>query len=364
MKCKNCGAKLSENAVVCPNCGARIDNNDEYVLLTSDDMMFDIYADTPDDDNFNGKKKKKTGGIIWFLSILLTLAIIGGGAYYYFANIYNPTPDKPVLTFEGSSGIINDDEEIVYVLLKEDSKIEYIHGVSIYDYDKTDKNTEEKEAVSTDYEYTKNIDSTFRAIFFDIKDINAKKGKNVYTFEMKFSFYDSDEIYTYLYPVSFTSEPNSDIADLIFDHSEEETTLPSENNQQNEDEKTTKAQKTTKLSKGDYSFIYNFYWYTEPVQNGDEYSISALKLNRDNTYVSTSYFKNGDSSWQITTSNGKYKIENGFVVIDNGEATESTYYKIDTDNNSLFEEENGKKAATLSSRKYNSIKNAEDFFGI
>ena len=263
-----------------------------------------------------------------------------------------------------ASGIINDDEEIVYVLLKEDSKIEYIHGVSIYDYDKTDKNTEEKEAVSTDYEYTKNIDSTFRAIFFDIKDINAKKGKNVYTFEMKFSFYDSDEIYTYLYPVSFTSEPNSDIADLIFDHSEEETTLPSENNQQNEDEKTTKAQKTTKLSKGDYSFIYNFYWYTEPVQNGDEYSISALKLNRDNTYVSTSYFKNGDSSWQITTSNGKYKIENGFVVIDNGEATESTYYKIDTDNNSLFEEENGKKAATLSSRKYNSIKNAEDFFGI
>ena len=364
MKCNNCGARIDEGAKVCSNCGAHIDGNNEYVLLTSDDTMFDIYSDVPDDEKAIAKKqkKKKGGKIIWFLSILLTLAIIGGGAYYYFANIYNPTPDKPELVFEGASGVINDDEQIVYLLLPQDSKIEYIHGVSIYDYDKTDKNAPQGAPVSSDYEYTKNIDSSFRAIFFDIKDINAKKDKNVYTLEMKFSFYDSNDIYTYVEPVTFTYPTETDVADLIFDHSQQEETTTSK--AAKETEKTTESEKTTKLSKDEYSFVYNFYWYTQPIENGDELSISALKLNADNTFVSTGYYKNGASGWQITRANGKYKVENGFIVIDNGEATESTYYKIDTEMKSLYEEENGKKVASLEARKYNSIKNAEDFFGI
>ena len=362
MKCKNCGAKLPENAAVCSNCGARIDRNDEYVLLTSDDKMFDIYADVPEEEKINTKKKKKGSGFVWFLSILLTLAIIGGGAYYYFENIYNPTPDMPKLTFEGGSGIINDDEEIAYILLKPDSNIEFIHGVSVYNYDKTKENAENKAAVSSDYEYTKSIDSTFRAIFFDVKDIEAEKGENTFTFEMKFSFYDSEEIYTYLEPVTFVSPAENDVADLIFDHStEEETTSKADTS---ESEETTAAENTNKLSKSDYEFIYNSYWYTEPVENGEELSISALKLNKNKTYSSTIYFKDGASSWQITTGSGSYKIENGFLVINNGEATESTYYKIDPETNSLYEEENGKKISELTARKYNSIKNAEDFFGI
>ncbi len=365
MKCNNCGARLDDNAKVCSNCGAHIDNNDEYVLLTADEKMFDIYADAPEDERDRALKRKnnKKSRIIWFISIIITLAIIGGGAYYYFANIYSPKTNQPELSFEGGAGIINDDEKVVYVLLSQDSKIEFIHGVSIYDYDKTDKSAENKDPVSSDYEYTKSIDSTFRAIFFDLKDLKPKKGDNTYTFEMKFSFYNSDEIYTYTQPVSFTSPAKSNVADLVFDHSTEEETTASDSGDSAEEE-TTKAEKTTALSADDYSFIYDYYWYTEPIQNGEEYSISALKLNNDNTYVSTSYFKEGDGGWQITRGNGSYKIEDGYVVIDNGVATESSYYKIDAQNNSLFEEENGQKTSTLEARKYNSIKNAEDFFGI
>ena len=364
MKCTNCGARLSEGANVCFNCGARVDNNDEYVLLTSDEKMFDIYADTPPDEKKKKKKSKKGGGFVWFLSIVLTLVIIGGGAYYYFINIYSPSSNQPELTFEGGAGIINDDEEIVYVLLKPDSKIEYIHGVSIYDYDKTDKSAGDTEAVSTNYEYTKSIDETFRAIFFDVEGINTKKGNNVYTFEMKFSFYDSDDIYTYLQPVTFNSSEKSDVSDLIFDHStSDEATTSESSDTDNDEEETTAAEQTTELSPEEYTFIYDYCWYTEPIHNGEEYSISSLKLTDNNTYHSTSYFKDGTSSkWQKTNANGRYTIENGYVVIDNGEATESTYYKIDAENKSLYEEEDGNKVSALNKRKYNSVDTVERFF--
>ena len=359
MNCKNCGARLKENTKVCPNCGAFIDDNEGYVLLTSDDTMFDIYA-----DNEPPKKKKKGSGVIRFLSALLTLLIIGGGAYYYFINFYDPTPDKPALSFESGNGIINDDEEIIYVLLSENSKIEYIHGVSLYDYDKTDKNAQKKDAVSTDYEYTKNIDSTFRAIFFDADKLNIKDGNNTYTFEMNFSFYDSDEVYTYNQVINFSSEFTLDASDLIFDHSQSEKTTSQSEATAKQEESTTKAQSTTEASSDGYDFIYNSYWYTEPFQNGEEYIINAIKFSSDKTYTSTNYYKNGNESWKVSNYNGTYEIKDGYLVVNNGEATESTYYKIDTKNNTLFEEENNQPISTLTSRKYNSIKNAEDFFGI
>ena len=369
MQCKNCGARLSDNAKVCQNCGAFIDDKDGYVLLTSDDKMFDISSSY--DDNMP-KKKKKGRGFIWFLSVVLTLLIIGGGAFYYFTNIYNPTPDKPELTFEGGCGIINDDENIVYVLLKEDSKVEYIHGVSLYDYDKTVKDVENKAPVSTDYEYTKSIDSTFRAIFFDLDKLDVKAGENTFTFDMKFSFHDSEEIFSYLYTVTFTNPPEENVADLVFDHSqsetaEKETTAKNEEAAGETAESTTKSteKSTTAATASDYSYIYNSYWFTEPIQNGEEYIISAIKFNQDGTFVTTNYLKNGTESWKVKTEKGKYKVENGYTVIDNGEATESTYYKIDSENKALYEEDSeGNVTFKLTSRKYNSIKNAEDFFGI
>ena len=359
MKCNNCGARLADNAKVCQNCGAFIDDKDGYVLLTSDDKMLDVSS--------SYDKPKKKNGFIRFLSIVLTLAIIGGGAYYYFTNIYDPSPNKPSLNFKTGSGIINDDEKIIYVLLSEDSSIEYIHGVSLYDYDKTDKKAEKKDPVLKNYEYTKSIDSTFRAIFFDVQDLELSEESNTYTFEMKFSFNDSADIFTYIQPITFSSDISEDVSDLIFDHSQiEETTLAIEKTTEAAtEETTTKAPETTAASTTDYGFIYNSYWYTEPIENGEEYIISALKFNKDNTYVSTNYYKNGTENWKVTTYKGKYQIKDGYVVVDNGEATESTYYKIDTANNSLFEEgEDNEALSTLTSRKYNSIKNAEDFFGI
>ena len=346
--CKNCGARLQSGAKMCPNCGALIDEKEGYVLLTDDDMMFDVYNDAPEE-----RKKKKGSGIIWFLSILLTLVIVGGGAYYYFTNIYNPASEQPELSFVSGCGIINDDEKIVYVLLDENSNIQYIHGVSISQPESSDSNA----PVSTDYEYTKSIDSTFRAIFFDVDDLKDTVGNSTYTFEMKFSFNGSDEVYTYMQSVTVPAEITENASDLIFDHTQStETTKPAET--------TTEATTAATTRTGDVSFIYDSYWFTEPVKNGDELIIAAIKFKNDNTYTSTNYYKNGSASWQITTYNGKFKVENGFAVLENGEATESTYYKIDTSNKSLYEEENGKKVSTLTSRKYNSIKNVEDFFGI
>lgn len=364
MKCKNCGAKLKDNTEICPNCGAFIDSEKGYVLSTDDDAMFDISATVDEDDEEAPVQKKKGRGFIRFLSLLLTLLIIGAGAYYYFTKIYQPKPDKPELTFVTGSGVINDDEEIIYVLLDEKSNIEFIHGVSIYDYDKTDKQAEKKGAVSTDYEYTKNIDSTFRAIFFDVDKLGELGTENTYTFEMSFSFYNSDKVYTYEQPITFSSQITDEASDLIFDHTltDEQSEKKDESTTDNA-ETTTKAPETTAAS-GGMEFVYDSYWFTQPVQNGNEYIIAAIKINRDRTYTTTNYYKNGDSSWELTTHSGKYTVENGFIVIDNGEATESTFYKIDTKNQTLYEEENGEKTAELSARKYNSIKNAEDFFGI
>ena len=363
MKCKNCGADISDNTKVCKNCGAFVDDESGYVLLTSDDIMFDINEAAEAETKEKATKKKNKGrAVIRIFSLLLTLLIIGAGAFYYFTNIYNPESEVPALTFKTGSGIINDDEKIIYVLLDEKSNIEFIHGVSLYDYDTTVKNAEKKAPVSTDYEYTKSIDSTFRAIFFDADKLTGAADGSAYTFEMNFSFNGSDKIYTYKKSGTLPAEITEDASDLIFDHSLEEETTAKAENQEPTTEAKTQSESTTAL--GNIDFIYNFYWFTEPVQNEDEMNISAIKFNSDNTYVSTSYYKNGNESWQITTYNGSYKIENGFAVLNNGEATESTYYKIDAAQSSLYEEENGTKAATLTPRKYNSLKNVEDFFGI
>lgn len=357
MNCKNCGARIKDNLKVCPNCGAFCGDETGYVLLTSNDRMDETFSD----DNHT---KRRAGGVKFFVSAILVIAIIGAGAYYYFTHIYEAN-QKPEVVFSTGSGIINGDEEIIYVTIDNNSQIEYIHGVSLFAYDKSDKASQAGNAVSTDYQYTKSIDSSFRAIFFDIADLELEEGTDyTYTFEMNFSFVGSDKVYTYNQPITFSSDIQENVSDIIFDHSlDKETTTVFET------EATTKAEtaaSTTKkpASAAGYDFIYKGYWFTEPYNDADSYTIFALKFKEDGKYTSTQYYKNGTADWQVTTYNGTYVIEDGYLVVNNGEGTESTFYKIDSANSSLTQEEEGQASVTLTNRKYNSAKNAEDFFGI
>lgn len=356
MNCKNCGAKIKDNAKVCPNCGAFCGDETGYVLLTSDDRIDDFYST----DNRQSRKKSS---IRFIISAVLIIAIIGAGAYFYFTHIYDSNK-KPEVAFSTGSGIINGDEKIIYVTIDNSSQIEYIHGVSLYAYDKGDKSLQAGNAVSTDYQYTKSIDSSFRAIFFDIADLELAEGTDyTYTFEMNFSFVGSDKVYTYNQAVSFSSDITEGVSDIIFDHSldnETSSTAPKEKT----DESTTEATTAKTTTASDNDFIYSGYWFTEPYKEDDSYTIFALKFNSSGKYTSTKYYKIGAADWQVTTYNGTYVAEDGYLVVNNGEGTESTYYKIDSEKSSLTQEEEGQTVVTLTNRKYNSIKNAEDFFGI
>lgn len=351
MNCKNCGARLRENSKVCPNCGAFVDDGSGYVLLTDNYTSEDVYSDI-------GKPKKKHSVLKYIISLLLVVLIVGAGAYYYFTNIYQ-NDEMPQLSFTSGSGIINDDEPVVYVGLPENSRIEFIHGVQLYDYDKVESKVK-KNSVSSSYEYTKSIDGSFRTIFFNTADITPADGL-VLTFEMKFSFVDSDDVYTYYQTVEFTESKTDDIADIIFDHTLDEipsavpeNTQAETTTQESTTAKVTKAETTTQNSTQNISYIYNSFWFTEPVSDNGTYDISAVKFNSNGTYSETYYHKEGDGEWQRTTLSGKYEIRDNAVFTTDSEGLTQSY-PINTTSQTLD---------GLTSRKYNSIKNAEDFFGL
>ena len=357
MNCKNCGAKLKETARVCPNCGAFVDDSSGYTLLTADDRIEDFYSS-------DGKAKKK-GSLAFVISLILTVAIIGAGAYYYFENIKPRKAETPPVTFSSGSGIINDDEPVIYVAIEKNADIQYIHGVSLYKADYSESGIPKNAvSVSSDYEYTKNVDDTFRAIFFDTEKLDLKKNEVYsFTFEIKMSFKNSDDVFTYVQKAEISGDIKDDASDIVFDHttsgqSESDNSETTEKPTEKSEEETTKAEEKT----ADNSFIYESYWYNKPYDDGELKTIIALKFNEDNTFVSTKYEKNGDADFVVSTENGTFKIENGEIVISNGQGTENTKYKIG--NNTLTEEQNGETVQTLTARKYNSVKNAEDFFGI
>lgn len=356
MNCKNCGARIKDNAKVCPNCGAFCGDETGYVLLTADDRMDDFYSD----DN---KHARKRSSLKFLISAVVIIAIIGAGAYFYFTHIYD-ADKNPEVVFSSGSGIINGDEEIIYVTIDNNSQIEYIHGVSLYAYDKSNKSSKAGDAVSTDYQYTKSIDSSFRAIFFDTDDLKLDEDTDyTYTFEMRFSFVDSDKVYTYNQTVSFNSDITEDASDIIFDHSlDKEITAAS---QEKTTESTTAKETTEKASSQvNNDFIYSGYWFTEPYSENNSHTIFAIRFKSGGSYTSTKYYKEGSADWQISTYSNTFVIEDGYIVVNNGEGSESTYYKIDAAASSLTEEDEGQAVATLTNRKYNSTKNAEDFFGI
>lgn len=340
MKCKNCGARLNDKSRVCPNCGASRDGS--YVLLTEEHAPVNIDYEDDFVPAIAPKPKKSKKGVKIAIVVILLIAILGAGGY--FAYSYFMPKDKPELSFTSGYGIINGDEPVIFVNIKKEPQLEYIQGVNLY----PDATTSNGQKLDAEYEYTKNIDGTFRTIFFDASKLDIKKGEEyTYTFEMMFSFTGNKQIYTYEQVVKFPGEITQNASDYVFDHSMEET-KPA-------DESTTKpAETTTSATTTSVSteFIKTGFWYTKPITNGDNRIISAIKFDNNGACTITHYSKAGNASWVKTDTNGKYEIkENSVFVTDSEGKIESYAIK----NNTLD---------GLTARKYNSTENADDFFNL
>ncbi|MGN0524267.1 MAG: zinc ribbon domain-containing protein [Eubacterium sp.] len=340
MNCKNCGAKINSKDRECPNCGASITRENGYVLSFAKDEKYD-YDDEPP------KRRNNFKGII---ALILIAALIVGGEYYYFG-VYKKKDVQPQVNFSYGAGLINSDQQIVYVALDEYSKIEYINGVSLYGYDRTSSGKNNDSPLSTDYEYTKSISGIFRAIFFDLEDFDIEKGKDyTYTFEMTFSFYDNSNQYTYTQVVNFSGSAEEDVSDIVFDHSMKTDVPTAESTTQPPETTVAATEKTTEPSSGDASFLYSGFWYTDPYHDGDNYSIDAIQLSQNGGCTITSYNKTGSANWTTTQKNTGFSIKGDVLTID-GDGD----YIIDYGSFTV---------AGLTQRKYNSIKNTEDFFGM
>lgn len=351
MKCKNCGASLRDNARVCQNCGAFVEDEKGYTLLSSDDAY-----DLPAPKRRKTKKSKK--GFGFFIILLLVAAIAGGGSYYYFTNIYSPKPQKPELSFSQGTGVINGDERVVYVRFNEPADVQFIHRVSLYNYDKTQKGAPDDSPVTNNYEYTKSIDSTFRAIYFDTENLKLTQDVNyTYTFEISLSFIGSEDIYSYEVPVSISSDFSKDVSAEIFDHSmDRDGEAPKVTQSSKKDDG-----KSTSAGVKNADYVYEGYWFTAPVREGQRQSISSYKFNKDNTFVKTDFVKASGSDWNISTSKGSYSIEDGYVIVEQSDQSKAQHYKINANDKSLIKDGSADGEA-LTSRKYNSVTNVEDFF--
>ncbi|MCR5208457.1 MAG: zinc ribbon domain-containing protein [Eubacterium sp.] len=356
MTCKNCGAELRDNARVCRNCGAFVDDGSGYTLLTSDNRVDDFYSSEP--------VKKKSGALAYVISMVLVVAIVFGGAYYYFTKIKPQEKPAPQVTFTSGCGIINDNEPVFYAAVEKNTKIQYIHGVKLFVNDAPDSEAGYNCAalLSDKYEYTKNIDDTFRAIFFDARELG--NNKNV-VFEIKLGFFGDEGMYTYYVPLAAKEKIKASAADAVFDHSnskkasEEASTekAPSETTEKKPEETTAQ---TTAGKRSDVSFVYDSYWFTEPETEGDTRTIYALKFGRDGAFVSTRYQKKGSEGWQVSTTEGSFELKDGMITVT--ESGRKRYFAVG--NNSVSGTKDGKTVQKLIARKYNSIKNVEDFFGL
>ena len=364
MVCKKCGAPLNENDKICPRCGTFTDGDEGYVLLTSYDRAEEPEVQEEAVAIVEEKPPSRLLGFLKLLLIAVLVAAVSGGAAYAYMTYFRPKMQQtPEVTFTTGSGIINGDMPVIYAAINGATDIEFIHGVSVYDCDITDAQNENAEPLSTDYEYTKNINSTFRCIFFDMSDIKLKKDKNyTYSFRMKFSFEGSDAVYSYTEVIPFTGTITEDASDTVFDHSVKQSiTLPEET----QPESTTAAPNETQTENAsDYSFIYQGYWFTAPQTQNDVRTIESIQFSQDLTYRRTNFEKQGDADWRVTTDGGIFTLRDGYVVLSSGAGTEEVYLKADTAAGTLTEERDGTAYAELTNRRYNSTKNAEDFFGI
>ena len=164
---------------------------------------------------------------------------------------------------------------------------------------------------------------------------------------MTFSFVGDENWYTYYETVNITGSTNLDVTKIIFDYSMLDA--PNVNN--------------TTASSDPLDFVYDGYWYTQPVQSQDTFTIYSLKLNKDNSCVITKYTKSGESNWKVETEKSTYTLEDEKLSVDFGNNhTES--YVVDTKNKTIAVSGTSAKKVLLTQRKNNTLKNAEDFFGL
>lgn len=330
MKCKNCGATVPKGSNLCINCGA---------VLNKSSVNF---SDIPREEQKN--EKKKHPGVKKAICIILSFLIILGAGATSFCLFYqkNMQRERPELDFSCGQGVINENESVVYVTVSNPSKLQYIHGVKLYEGDVAQNDIVKAKPVAENYKYTKNIDDSVRAIYFDLNDLGLKKGKNyTYTFEMTFGFYNDDSRYTYLQAINFAMSDNN-VSDVIFDSTAAKTTAqqPAEN---------ADAEITN-------DYIYDNYWYSQPFKDeNNRTAINSLKFSDDGTCTVTYYVLDEANKWTVTTYKGSFEIKDNRVSakLDNGKSATLT---LDSKARTLTPDKSDK---SLTERKHNSVTNAE-----
>ena len=335
MKCKNCGASVAKGSRVCVNCGA---------VINAGDINF---SDIP--QKGYGEEKKSRHGFKRALAVILSLVIIfgAGAASFYYFHQKNMVKERPELSFTSGQGLINKDENVVFVSVANPAKLEFIHSVKLYEGAVDQNDVIKANQVSEDYKYTKNIDDSFRAVYFDLNELKLEQGKNyTYTFEIVFSFYNDDNRYTYFETVNFAMA-DKDISDVIFDHTLAETTTDNQGTSENPDAEITN------------DYIYDNYWYSQPFRNDDKLiTISALKFSDNGTCTVTYYVRDDAGRWRITTEDGTFEIENNKInaKLDNGK---SAVLQLNPKARTLVPESSEQ---SLIERTHNSANNADDLY--
>lgn len=322
MKCKNCGAAVDKYSTVCMNCGATVKSNKKH-------------------HNTDYHYKKSLGLKRVFLIILAIVFIFGSGfaSYYYFSHKDSEkvTPD---LIFYSGQGIINKDENVLYTRIDDSSKIEYIHSVKLYEGSVNADDIMKPEVVDEDYQYTKNVDKTFRTIFFDLDKQNLKDNENyTYTMEMTFSFLGDTNYYTYYQNINFTTSLKQDVSKDVFDYSVVQDTTES-------------AVTETDVNE---DFILNGYWYSKPYRSNSNQAIYSIKFKSENACVVTYYEKGSNSKCVVRTVDGNYILDDSEIRVtltDN----EELKYTINIDNKRITDSSN----QIMIQRQNNSVENAED----
>lgn len=359
MICENCGAKIKRDTEICPNCGAVVKG---FVLSSTDYGAINYRRDV---EEARRKKGPFSNPVVRGIIVFILVLAIGCGSYFYFDYKHNTKP-APELSFNSGTGIIND-ERIVYLTFKDAYSVEFIHGVKLYNGDVTKPSLKQADPISTDYEYTKDISDAFRSIFFYADEIGVKKGQDyTFTFEMELSFVSDSNFYTYQEVVNINGDINKDASEIIFDHSMDEKLPFDENTITTRPAESTTQQETTSSTTADYSFVYSGFWFTEPYHDADSYSIAAWKFNTNKTVDVTSYSKSGNDDWQVVNYTFPYEDNGEYLLVKDGDNGETSTIKLDADKSSVsqYDDEDSTDVMTFTNRKYNSIKNVEDFFGI
>lgn len=349
MRCKNCGEVVPKNSSICTNCGSVVDKKSDYVLLTNE---VNVTKSQPQNLKQAKKKKQVNTTLAVIISCIFIIAA-GIGSYFFFID-QNANRPQPELEFTSGYGVINGDEQVIYVTIKDSSKIEYIHGVKLYD-SQIDGKSLDGNVVSTDYKYTKNIDNSFRTIYFDMDDLNLDPSQNyTYSFQMSFSFYEDENVYNYYNTLNFVGSTQNNIAEIVFDHTKKDT------NKVDLEEETAVAQDNQNADK---SFIYSTYWFTKPYKTDTYWSISSFGFNQDNTYSVTKYERATDGFWQVSSSNGTFEINKNTIILKDENGIEESSFEFDANAKSIYEIAGDAQAKNeLTSRKYNTVQNAENLF--